>query len=173
MRQGEWVEDSDDESDDSWIEKKSSLLIDEFDDVSEKEKYFLKLWNCFVNGSHKLVADRGVPTRCTEFIKVHGIDIAQQNMRDLLLLHFCNLWDEEILSSDHISTLMALFDRQCAAAVVPAKGKSIRSRSLSRASKSPNHRKKTPTKHSHSSQKAPGRSRMSATRKRARRCIAF
>ena len=174
MRQGEWAEDSDDESDDSWIDKKSSLLIDEFDDVSEKEKYFLKLWNLFINGSHKLVADRSIPSRCVEFIKVHGIDIAQRNMRELLLLHFCNLWDEEILSSDHISALMKFFDRNCAEAEVPGKGNSkSATRALPRTAKSPNHRHKTPTKHGSSSQKSPGRSRMSATRKKAKRCIAF
>ena len=175
MRQEEWAEDSDDESDDSWIDKKGSLLIDEFDDVSEKEKYFLKLWNFFMNGSHKLVADRGIPSRCVEFIKIHGEDIAQRNMRDLLLLHFCNLWDEEILSSDHISALMTSFDRNCAEAAVPGKGNDKRAtRALPRAAKSPNHRRKTPTKPgSSTSQKTPGRSRMSATRKKAKRCIAF
>ena len=174
MRQGEWAEDSDDESDDSWIDKKSSLLIDEFDDVSEKEKYFLKLWNFFINGSHKLVADRGIPSRCVEFIKVHGNDIGQRNMRDLLLLHFCNLWDEEILSSDHISALMTFFDRNYAEATVPGKGNNKRAtRAFPRAAKSPSHRRKTPTKHGNSSQKSPGCSRMSATRKKAKRCIAF
>jgi len=172
MRHDEWKEDSDDESDDSWMEKKSQRLIDDFDDVSEDEKYLLKLWNHFINGSHKLVADRSIPSRCADFIKIHGMDIAERNMRQILFLHFCNLWDEEVLSSDHISALMALFDKHCRAAV--AKGKiMLRKRDpIPRAAKSPNHRRKTPTKQGSSSQKSPGRPRMYAT-KSARRCVAF
>lgn len=162
-RHAEWKDDSDDESDDSWIQMKSNQLIDEFDDVSEKEKYFLKLWNKFMSNSHKLVADRNILSRCVEFVKLHGTDIAERGMRQHLFLHFTNLWDEEILSSDHVSALMSFYDRQCEATADTGK----RGR---RAAKSPTHRKKTPIRPSVSS---PGRSRMSASRKRAKRCIAL
>jgi hypothetical protein len=171
-RQNEWNYDSDDESDDSWMEMKSNQLIDEFDDVSEKEKCFLKLWNQFMSSSHKLVADRSILSRCVEFIKLYGTDIAERGMRQHLFLHFSNLWDEEILSSDHISTLMSFYDRHSAATAKSEKtGKSGTRSTMPRAAKSPNHnRKKTPIRPSLSS---PGRPRMSASRKRAKRCIAF
>jgi len=171
-RHNEWNYDSDDESDDSWMEMKSNQLIDEFDDVSEKEKDFLKLWNKFMSSSHKLVADRSILSRCVEFTKLHGTDIAERGMRQQLFLHFTNLWDEEILSSDHVSALMSFYDRHCAATADTGKIGKSRARSvIPRAAKSPNHhRKKTPSRPSVSS---PGRPRMSASRKRAKRCIAF
>lgn len=169
-RQNEWQYDSDDESDDSWMEMKSNQLIDEFDDVSEKEKYFLKLWNKFMSSSH-VVADRNILSRCVEFVKLHGADIAERGMRQHLFLHFTNLWDEEILSSDHVSALMSFYDRQREATADTGKrGKSGARSAIPRAAKSPNRRKKTPSRSSVSS---PGRSRMSASRKRAKRCIAL
>jgi hypothetical protein len=45
MSHGEWMVDSDDEIDETWLHEMSSELLDELEDVLVKEKQFMKLWN--------------------------------------------------------------------------------------------------------------------------------
>lgn len=40
--------DSDDDVDTTWIQKQNEDLMDEFTDVSQDEKTFMKLWNDFM-----------------------------------------------------------------------------------------------------------------------------
>ena len=48
--------DSDDDVDEGWIVQNDEKLLDEFDDVSAKEKTLMKLWNRHVR-SYKIYAD--------------------------------------------------------------------------------------------------------------------
>eukprot|EP00550_Attheya_septentrionalis_P007853 CAMPEP_0198286992 /NCGR_PEP_ID=MMETSP1449-20131203/5941_1 /TAXON_ID=420275 /ORGANISM="Attheya septentrionalis, Strain CCMP2084" /LENGTH=599 /DNA_ID=CAMNT_0043984869 /DNA_START=172 /DNA_END=1968 /DNA_ORIENTATION=- len=44
MRESEWDVDSDDEPDETWLHRMSAELLDDFEDVSSKEKIFMKSW---------------------------------------------------------------------------------------------------------------------------------
>jgi len=167
MYEGEWDEDSDDDPDDGWREKMGEQLLDEFDDVSTQEKQFMKLWNRHMNGSDEVVADRSIPGRCMDFVKLHGDKLAALGLRQTLLLHFCNLWDEEVISSKHVSTLMSYYDQRCKDASNKARNTTLRT--SPRTPRSPTARRKTPLKHSSNGTS----STMSPSRKRARRCVAM
>lgn len=109
MGKGEWDYDSDEEPDDSWLHQISEELIDEFEDVSKSEKIFFKKWNRFMK-SHVIVPDRCLPRKCLEFVKIHGLFLAKNSLRQNLLKHLLNLWDHSLLSSHHILTIMTTFD---------------------------------------------------------------
>ncbi|KAL7538221.1 hypothetical protein ACHAXR_009031 [Thalassiosira sp. AJA248-18] len=87
----------------------SSELLDEFEDVSAREKVFMKLWNRFIKSKH-VIADRHVPRKCHEFILEHGKQLREGGLRLNLLLHLFNLWDSGVISSDRILSSMAMFD---------------------------------------------------------------
>ena len=40
--------DSEDETDPRWLQKKTTMMIDEFTDVNEGEKELMKMWNLHV-----------------------------------------------------------------------------------------------------------------------------
>lgn len=40
--------DSEDESDPKWLQKKTSMMIDDFTDVNDGEKELMKMWNLHV-----------------------------------------------------------------------------------------------------------------------------
>jgi hypothetical protein len=109
MAHGEWMVDSDDEIDETWLHEMSSELLDELEDVSTKEKQFMKLWNRFIKSNH-LIADRDVPEKCHEFILIHRKQLLDAGLRLNLLLHLFNLWDSGVISSNRILHCMSMFD---------------------------------------------------------------
>ncbi len=84
--------------------------MDEFDDVTPQEKRFTKFWNRFMK-SHEVIADHAIPSKCFEFIRNHANFLIEHGLRDELMLHFMGLWDSGLLSSTHLMTLMAEFDK--------------------------------------------------------------
>ena len=109
MSHGEWMVDSDDEIDETWLHEMSSELLDELEDVSPKEKQFMKLWNRFIKSNH-LIADRDMPEKCDEFIAIHRKQLLNAGLRLNLLLHLFNLWDSGVISSNRIFHCMSMFD---------------------------------------------------------------
>jgi len=109
MAHGEWMEDSDGETDDTWLHEMSSELLDEFEDVSGNEKKFMKLWNNFIKSDH-VIADRDVPGKCHEFVLEHRKQLYEGGLRLNLLLHLFNLWDSGVISSSRILASMSMFD---------------------------------------------------------------
>jgi len=109
MLEGEWEEDSDDEPDETWLHKMSEQLLDEFEDVSTKEKKFMKVWNRFIK-SHTIIADNSLPSSCMNFLRNQYYMLQENDLRQNLLLHFMNLWDEGLLSSKHIMDCMVEYD---------------------------------------------------------------
>eukprot|EP00804_Cyclotella_cryptica_P013823 CCRYP_020887-RA/>CCRYP_020887-RA protein AED:0.10 eAED:0.10 QI:0/-1/0/1/-1/1/1/0/632 len=101
--------DSDDESDDEWLHKRSADLMEEFEDVSAKEKKFMQLWNRFIF-RHVVIADRDIPGKCHEFIQRYRMELKRDGMRDNLLLHLMNLWDSGVISSVRILACMQVYD---------------------------------------------------------------
>jgi len=111
ISRSEWDkdEDSDNEEDDFWIRQLGERLMNELGDVSVQEKIFMNLWNKFMK-SHTVVADRSISQKCREFIVSHHNQISDINLRKHLLLHLINLWDNGILFSSSILSLMKLYD---------------------------------------------------------------
>jgi hypothetical protein len=109
MAPGEWLEDSDDETDNSWRHAMSAELLEEIEDVSGKEKAFMQLWNRFIRCDH-VVADRDVPRKCQEFVAGHRKALRNGRLRLQLLLHLFNLWDSGVVSANRILSCMLVFD---------------------------------------------------------------
>jgi hypothetical protein len=99
---GDWDIDSDDDStDDRWLEKVTTSLLDDFSDMSCDEKKFMKLWNSFIK-SNIVIADKSIPKRCMAFIRANHAELKKQKLRQELVSHLHNLWDHGLVSSDHI-----------------------------------------------------------------------
>jgi len=84
-------------------------LLDDFDDVSNLEKTFIKLWDAFIM-SWAIIPDYSIPSSCLEFVRQNGITLIESNLRQKFLLHMFNLWDFRLVSSRHILMCMAELD---------------------------------------------------------------
>jgi len=84
-------------------------LMEDFDDVSAKEKILIKLWNKFIK-SHTTTSDRSIPSKCKTFIASHLQPLVTDDLRQNLLLHLYNLWDSGLISSNCILSCMELYD---------------------------------------------------------------
>lgn len=87
----------------------SCQLLDEFEDVSDDEKRFLKLWNNFIR-SCTLISDASIPSRCMHFVQKYANEMHQLGLRNELLLHLTNFWDYGLISPGHVETCLKLFD---------------------------------------------------------------
>ena len=67
------------------------------------------LWNKYIK-SHVFVSDNSLRHRCIDFIHAHYELLAEANLRETLILHFCNLWDEGLVSSTDILCFIKIFD---------------------------------------------------------------
>ena len=101
--------DSDDDVDDSWIVRNDEKLLDEFDDVSAKEKALMKLWNRHVR-SYRIYADHNIPKACEELVRTCSGYLKKMGLRPNLLLHMYNLWDNGLVHSGDIMRIMKLYD---------------------------------------------------------------
>lgn len=109
MAQDEWMVDSDDEIDETWLHEMGSELLNELEDVTSKEKQFMGLWNRFIKCNHVL-ADKDIPAKCYDFILIYRNKLRSTGLRLNLLLHLMNLWDSSVISSKRISHCMSIFD---------------------------------------------------------------
>ena len=109
MAQDDWMVDSDDEIDETWLHEMSSELLNELEDVTSKEKQFMSLWNRFIKCNH-VIADKDMPSKCHDFILINQNKLRSTGLRLNLLLHLMNLWDSSVISSKQISHCMSIFD---------------------------------------------------------------
>uniref|UniRef100_A0A7S3V785 Polycomb protein VEFS-Box domain-containing protein n=1 Tax=Chaetoceros debilis TaxID=122233 RepID=A0A7S3V785_9STRA len=109
MGSGDWDIDSDDEDDDEWKISVQEGLMNELDDVAGKEKIFMNIWNRFIH-SHSLVSDSVIPRKCEEFLMSNLSFLKESSLRQQFLLHLFNMWDNSLISSKAIITLMGKFD---------------------------------------------------------------
>lgn len=101
--------DSDCEDTEEWLHALSESLINEFDDVSDKEKMFMNMWNRFIRCQH-VIADRDIPPIVETFTKMNRDKLKGADLRLNLLLHLSNLWDCGLISNNRLSTCMAIYD---------------------------------------------------------------
>jgi hypothetical protein len=86
-------------------------MINEYkdDEVLKEEKVFFIMWNRFVH-SNTALADSHIPKLCANFVSKYRDEIIRQHLRDQLLLHLMNMWDNQLLSWKMIIDLMYFFD---------------------------------------------------------------
>ena len=85
--------------------------MDEFEDVTAREKAFMKLWNRFVH-RHAILADFHVPQACDAFATHYADQLLEEGLRDELLFHLFALWDFNLVDKDHITKCMAIVDKK-------------------------------------------------------------
>jgi hypothetical protein len=76
-------------------------------DVTEPEKVFLNLWKRFIR-SDTIMGDQEVPKKCSEFVETHLNSL--KYLRTQLLMHLITLWENKIISSDHLLATMNKYD---------------------------------------------------------------
>ena len=60
--------------------------------------------------SDTVIYDQSIPEKCQAFIHTHHEILSSKKLRNVLLLHFLNLWDNRLLSSNHVQHCMTLYD---------------------------------------------------------------
>ena len=110
MAPGDWDVDSDDEANDSWAKSLSECALKELGDVSTKEKIFMNLWNRFME-SHAVIKNMVIPEKCEEFLELCQCELFKHGLRNQYLLHLTTLWDNRLIPSDKILSLMMKFDK--------------------------------------------------------------
>ena len=79
-------------------------MLDDFNDVSDDEKRFIKLWNAFIRSSPTRIPNKTMRTHCMKFIGLHASVI--QFFEKHLICHLITLWEEHQLTRDDIVSLM-------------------------------------------------------------------
>jgi len=86
--------------------------LQEFTDVSEKEKRFFRMWNRFLQRAQSdkgVVPLRALPDFCAQFVAEHSSSIRDRGLEEELTLHLANLWDEGHISRSHILDCMRVY----------------------------------------------------------------
>lgn len=69
----------------------------------------MKLWNRFIR-CHTVIADSTIPVKCITFIVEMSKELFENDLRSQFLLHLFNLWDHQLVSSEHILNSLKLYD---------------------------------------------------------------
>jgi len=95
-----------DETDPEWLKVKTSKMIDDFTDVNEGEKDFMKMWNHHVQ-HFTFVGDCQMPQALTMFLDSRGKDIIQKNLFRNFCLHLVNLFEFGVIGPAHVFTAVS------------------------------------------------------------------
>jgi len=95
--------DGEDITDPPWLQIKTSKMIDDFTDVNEGEKEFMKVWNRHVQ-HYTFVGDCQMPLALKKFIEEKGEEIVRKNLYRNFSLHLINLYEFGIIGSAHVFT---------------------------------------------------------------------
>src|SRR3569832_1586293 len=76
-------------------------LLDDFKDLSEKEKLFFKLWSRFIQSIKTTVHIKDLPRYCIQFVNDYAEDLNKHNLEEQWTWHLTNLWDEGHISRSH------------------------------------------------------------------------
>ncbi|CAB9530098.1 Polycomb protein SUZ12 [Seminavis robusta] len=106
IKDKEWEHSSDsDDEEQSWDRAVAESEINDFTDLSEGEKQLLILWNNYIKSDTK-IANKKIPQHCVNFIKSHAKTIRDRGIDEQLQWHLVTLWDEGLISSDHLSSCL-------------------------------------------------------------------
>ncbi|KAK0089995.1 hypothetical protein PV325_004128 [Microctonus aethiopoides] len=84
--------DSEGENDPKWLQTKTMMMIDDFTDVNEGEKEFMKMWNLHIM-KHGYVGDCQIPLACQMFLETKGKELLMKNLYRNFILHVNSLFD--------------------------------------------------------------------------------
>ena len=62
----------------------------------------MQMWNAFVR-SDTIIRSKSIPQTCLNFIEMNATKIRDEGLGEQLPWHLVNLWDEGLISSDHLS----------------------------------------------------------------------
>jgi hypothetical protein len=96
----------------TWYSRTSPKAMHDFIDVEEPEKVFFLLWNKFVQ-SDTVIPRKSLPRICYDFVETHAEKLHEANLREQLMFHMSNMWDEGLVSDDHILSCMHLYNLKC------------------------------------------------------------
>ncbi|XP_023328013.1 polycomb protein suz12-B [Eurytemora carolleeae] len=97
-----------DRTDPEWLQIKTSRMIDDFTDVNEGEKEFMKIWNNHVQ-KYTFVGDVQMPQALKIFIDERAQSIVQKGLFRNFMLHLVNLFEFGVIGSAHVFTVMVKF----------------------------------------------------------------
>ncbi|XP_065317862.1 uncharacterized protein LOC135926100 [Gordionus sp. m RMFG-2023] len=103
--------DSESESNPQWLIDKRCNLIDDFTDVDDFEKEFMKIWNRFMmsNKGNMYLGECHMFEACKKFISLNNYSIRSKNLSKNLIFHLCQLYHFELISSQQHSQLWKTF----------------------------------------------------------------
>lgn len=106
----ELEEDSDEETAPEWLREHTRLLINDFSDLNEGEKWFMHAWNIHCLNSHAGIYNRQVMDVCTSFITRETPNIVRASLQRNFISHLRNLIDYGLLTVDAFIRLVDLFN---------------------------------------------------------------
>lgn len=90
-------ESTEDLVDPNWLLTKMCQMIDEFSDVNEGEKEFMKMWNIHVQ-HYTFVGDCQIPFAIKLFIEEKGKEMIEKGLYKNFMCHICNLFEFGVLA---------------------------------------------------------------------------
>jgi polycomb protein SUZ12 len=97
---------NDEEGVNQWLKVTSTRMVDDFIDVNEGEKSFMKIWNFFIM-DHKIIADKQVSEICLLFAKNKKTELASNNVTYNFISHIIYMCDIGLISP---TTLLKIID---------------------------------------------------------------
>ena len=105
--------DSEDEIDEDWAEEKDNEMLDQFADVGEADKEFMKLWNHYRTQQMcradvmKMVSDQLLLEYLFDFV-LQFRDLLNERLRPPFTLHLLALWEMGLLDGGQIETYLSV-----------------------------------------------------------------
>eukprot|EP00934_Nitzschia_sp_Nitz4_P001379 Nitzschia sp. Nitz4//scaffold55_size114948//32775//33949//NITZ4_003891-RA/size114948-processed-gene-0.36-mRNA-1//1//CDS//3329554500//1379//frame0 len=110
MKRGDWEVDSDDESDDEFVGEGGQAAMISFDDVDEKEKLVLNLWNRFIRSNvHVNLPDTACLEKFPEFLDKHAQDL--KGSREEILMMLMLFAEQRLFPFKSIPVYMKYYDQ--------------------------------------------------------------
>jgi len=97
---------TEDQVDPPWLMTKICRMIDEFSDVNEGEKEFMKMWNLHVQ-HYTFVGDCQMGLALKMFIEEKGEELLEKKLYWNFVLHLCNMFEFGVLSPGHVFTAIS------------------------------------------------------------------
>ena len=101
--------DSDDEKAPEWLKDLTKNMLNDFNDVNEGEKEFMKLWNLFTM-RNECIADCQLISILELFVKQEAKNICSLNLFNNFLLHLANLCDYDLINPNQLLDLINLIN---------------------------------------------------------------
>lgn len=98
------LNDSEIEVDHTWMRQMQRREIDDYSDVCDEDRTFMKLWNVLVH-SNKLVCDYDVYRMCLDFVDMHKSQV--RGLYESIVAHLMLLWDNHTLTADQVYHIQA------------------------------------------------------------------